>query len=204
MTGGFSLPVIYSPQDSGTNHTNSYTFAFDDGTHDHPNGTTVVLNLSGSGTAPTVITSNNSVNFGAFRLAGLLDWNKGGTVRNNQDAYFAFGHDLWGDSARSASFVSQTIANLTPREQPASYLKLRSLSLTYTVPAKWVSRVGGGFISSARLGLTGRNLLQWWGKGYDGLDPEGSSFGSQNVIRGDQITPYPPARSYFLSLDLGL
>jgi hypothetical protein len=83
-------------------------------------------------------------------------------------------------------------------------LKLRTLSLTYTVPGKWVNRLTGNFVSSARLGLTGRNLLAWWGKGYDGLDPEGSSFGSQNVIRGDQITPYPPSRSYFLSLDLGL
>jgi len=147
---------------------------------------------------------NNSLAWGPMRLAGLFEWSKGGTVRNNEDAYFAFGPDLWGDSARSARFVQQTFGNLTPREQTGSYLKLRTLSLTYTVPGKWVSRVAGNFVSSARLGLTGRNLLAWWGNGYDGLDPEGSSLGNQNVIRGDQITPYPPSRSYFLSLDLGL
>jgi TonB-dependent starch-binding outer membrane protein SusC len=147
---------------------------------------------------------NNAISYGPLRLSGLLDWSKGGTDRNNEDAYFAFGPDLWGDSARSAKFVEQTEAGLTPREQPASYLKLRTVSLQYTLPTRWVNRIPGTLISSARLGLTGRNLLLWWGKAYDGLDPEGSSVGSQNVIRGDQITPYPPSRSYFLSLDLGL
>ncbi len=125
-------------------------------------------------------------------------------MRNNEDAYFAFGPGLWGDSARSAKFIQQTEAGLTPREQPASYLKLRTASLSYTVPVKLVNRIPGAVVSSARLSLIGRNLLMWWGRGYDGLDPEGSSVGSQNVIRGDQITPYPPSRSFFLSLDLGL
>jgi TonB-linked SusC/RagA family outer membrane protein len=147
---------------------------------------------------------NNAVSWHAFRLSGLFDWAKGGFVRNNEDAYFAFGPGLWGDSARSALFIQQTVANLTPREQPASYLKLRSVTLSYTLPITVVNRIPGGLVSSARLSLAGRNLLQWYSKGYDGMDPEGSSRGDQNVIRGDQVTPYPPARSYFLSLDLGL
>jgi TonB-linked SusC/RagA family outer membrane protein len=146
----------------------------------------------------------NALSYGPFRLSAMFEWSKGAWVRNNEDAYFAFGPDLWGDSARSARFIQQTVAGLTPREQPASYAKLRTVSLGYTVPSKWVSQIPGKFVSSARLSLIGRNLLLWWGKGYDGLDPEGSSLGSQNVIRGDQITPYPPSRSYFLSLDLGL
>ncbi len=150
------------------------------------------------------VTWNNGVSYGPVRVSGLLEWNRGAFVRNNEDAYFAFGPWLWGDSARSASFIRETEAGLTPREQSASFLKLRTVSLAYTLPAKMVNRIPGSFVSSARLSLIGRNLLMWWGKGYDGLDPEGSSVGSQNVIRGDQITPYPPSRSYFLSLDLGL
>ncbi len=150
------------------------------------------------------MTLNNGFSYGPLRLAGLFEWSKGAWVRNNQDAYFAFGPWLWGDSARSAKFIQQTEAGLTPREQPGSFLKLRTVSLAYTVPARWVQRIPGSFVSSARLSVIGRNVLMWWGKGYDGLDPEGSSRGDQNVIRGDQVTPYPPSRSYFLSLDLGL
>ena len=63
---------------------------------------------------------------------------------------------------------------------------------------------GGWSVSSARLSLLGRNLLYWYSKYYDGLDPETSTAGSQDVRRNSEITPYPPARSFFLSLDLGL
>ena len=118
---------------------------------------------------------NNSFTYKAFRLAGLWDWERGNMVRNNEDAYFAFGPDLWGDSVRSARFAQQTEANLTPREQNASYLKLRSLALTYTVPDRWVTKIPGNLFSSARIGLTGRDLLLFWTKSYDGMDPEGSS-----------------------------
>jgi hypothetical protein len=100
--------------------------------------------------------------------------------------------------------VQGRLANLTPGVQPATFVKLRSVSVNYTLPAKWVDRIGGGRITSARLSVVGRNLINWYSKAYDGLDPEVSSYGSQNVSRGLEITPYPPARSYFLSLDLGL
>lgn len=150
------------------------------------------------------MTWSHDLTYGPMRLSGLLEWNRGAFVRNNEDAYFAFGPWLWGDSARSAAFIRETEASLTPREQSVSYLKLRTISLSYALPVRFVNDLPGRFVTSARLSLIGRNLLMWWGRGYDGLDPEGSSLGDQNVIRGDQITPYPPARSYFLSLDLGL
>ncbi len=76
--------------------------------------------------------------------------------------------------------------------------------MSYTLPARWVNTIGFGRLTSARLSLLGRNLLYWYGKGFNGLDPEVSSYGSGNLERGVDITPYPPARSFFLSLDLGL
>jgi hypothetical protein len=57
-------------------------------------------------------------------------------------------------------------------------------------------------VSSARLSLTGRNLVSWFG--YHGLDPEVSAWGSQNFTTSQDVYPYPPSRSYFISLDLGL
>jgi hypothetical protein len=54
---------------------------------------------------------------------------------------------------------------------------------------------------SARMTLSGRNLII--ATDYTGLDPEVSNFGSQAVSRGFDVSPYPPSRSYWLSIDLG-
>ncbi len=149
------------------------------------------------------VSFDESVTWGPVRVAGLLDWHRGGDVSNANDAYFNFG-TLWGDSSYSARYVQAVLANGTPGIQSATFVKLRSVSVSYMLPNKWLNRIAGGRIASARLALVGRNLLNTYSKAYDGLDPEVSSIGSQNVGRGIEITPYPPARSYFLSLDLGL
>jgi hypothetical protein len=57
-------------------------------------------------------------------------------------------------------------------------------------------------VKDARLALTGRNVLAWFR--YTGLDPEVNFVGNTQVQRGQDVTPYPPARSFFISLDLGL
>jgi hypothetical protein len=57
-------------------------------------------------------------------------------------------------------------------------------------------------VTTARLQVSGRNLLLWY-PNYFGLDPEVSNFGNQQVARGQEVTPYPPARTFFVSLDLG-
>jgi TonB-linked SusC/RagA family outer membrane protein len=145
---------------------------------------------------------NEAVSWGPLRLSGLVQWNRGGTMQNENDLYYDFG-SLWADSAYAASFVQKWDAGFFPWYQNAGFVKVRNISLTYTLPAKWINRMAGGRVSTARLALVGRNLAQWYSKGYTGLDPEVSSVGNQNVIRGAEVTPYPPSRSFFLSLDLG-
>ena len=86
--------------------------------------------------------------------------------------------------------------------QGGSFLKVRELSVSYTLPASLISHVGIRRFSSARINLSGYNL--WGIYRYRGLDPEVNFDGAQNVGRGVDITPYPPARSYFLGLNLGL
>jgi hypothetical protein len=49
-----------------------------------------------------------------------------------------------------------------------------------------------------RLELSGRNLKTW--TKYTGLDPEVSNFGNVSVGRIQDVTPYPPSRSYFFSI----
>jgi hypothetical protein len=55
-----------------------------------------------------------------------------------------------------------------------------------------------------RLSLGARNLFAWYARNYTGLDPEVTSNGGPSIVRGFELDPYPPVRSYFLSLDLGL
>lgn len=60
-----------------------------------------------------------------------------------------------------------TTANTTEDLYDASFLRLKSLSIGYTLPEAWVKKMR---LSSVRLGLTGTNLFCI--TGYDGLDPE--------------------------------
>jgi TonB-linked SusC/RagA family outer membrane protein len=56
--------------------------------------------------------------------------------------------------------------------QDAGFAKLRELSATYTVPARWASRFGA---SRATITVAGRNLYTW--TDYTGLEPEASFLG---------------------------
>jgi hypothetical protein len=56
-------------------------------------------------------------------------------------------------------------------------------------------------VDHARLTASGRNLLTF--TDYDGLDPEVSNFGNQNIARNIDVAPFPPSRSFWFSLELG-
>jgi TonB-dependent starch-binding outer membrane protein SusC len=144
----------------------------------------------------------NTFTLGAFRLFGLLDVSRGGSTINLTDLYFDGSAQLYGDSAKAANRLAQFGAGFTPYVQDASFLKLRQVSLSCGLPASLVSRIPGNRVNSARLVLSGYNLLT--STHYDGLDPEVSINGNQTITRGQDISPFPPARSYFLGIDLGL
>jgi len=140
--------------------------------------------------------------FKGFRLYGLVEWSRGGSVINLSNLYFDTGPGLWADSAQAANRIKAYNNGLTPYVESASFVKLRQLSLSYTAP-QWVTRkVLHGRFTSAKLSLTGYNLFSWFP--YTGLDPEVSFDGNQTVAHGEDITPYPPSRSYFVGLTLGL
>jgi len=80
-------------------------------------------------------------------------------------------------------------------------VKLRELNLSYNLPDRVTSAIFGRAIRHARLSLTGRNLLRF--TPYRGLDPEVSNFGRQAIVRNIDVAPFPPSRSFFLSIDLG-
>ena len=81
----------------------------------------------------------------------------------------------------------------------ASWVRLRSASLSYTLPALWLSRTK--VLSGASVSFTGNNL--WLSTKYSGFDPETSSSSAGNNA-SDSFSgfTYPATRSYLFSVNL--
>jgi len=82
--------------------------------------------------------------------------------------------------------------------EDASWFRLRTLSLGYTLPAKFVQR--SGFLNGATVSLSGNNL--WIDTKYSTFDPESSLTNSGSVTDGFSGFTYPGTRSYILSLNV--
>jgi TonB-linked SusC/RagA family outer membrane protein len=149
-----------------------------------------------------VMNYGNELNWGPLRAYMLIEWSRGGDVGNFTDQLFDGSPGLLSpkDSALSAKRSAEAVAGGTPYLEGASYAKLRELTVSYAMPVSWFHWLGGGRVSGATLALSGRNLFTW--TKYPGLDPEVNFVGTTQVQRGQDVTPYPPSRSYFLSFDL--
>ncbi len=151
-----------------------------------------------------VMSFSQEFTFKRFRVYGLLDWHRGGNVQNISNFVFDAEPRLLADTAASSRrWAAFTAGSPYPYNERADFLKVRELTVSYSLPAKLLAWTGGTgvHVSSARLSLTGRNL--WMSFPYSGLDPETSTFGNQNVTTAQDVFEYPPSRSFFLSLDLG-
>ena len=144
---------------------------------------------------------SNEFNVGPVRLYGLLDWRKGGLAANLTDNYFdasGTGPDTAVMNKRNADFAAGKAVYL----QPAGFVKIREISLGYTLPQALTRNLFLSRAKDLRLEVSGRNLKTW--TKYGGYDPEVSNFGNQNVGRFQDVTPYPPSRSFWLSLNATL
>jgi TonB-dependent starch-binding outer membrane protein SusC len=147
-----------------------------------------------------VMNFGNEFTLGPFHASAQLEWTYGGDVGNFTDNLFDVSLGLLADTALSARRTNEANAGGTPYLEPGGYLKLRELTLGYQLPSRFLDWSRGVFRTAA-INLEGRNLLMW--TKYTGLDPEVNFVGNQQVQRGQDVTPYPPARSYFISFDLG-
>lgn len=82
--------------------------------------------------------------------------------------------------------------------EDAGFVKLREISVGYTLDAPWVNRLLG--FSSVDLRVSGRNLVTW--TDYTGIDPETSLLGSATSVRGIDYFNDPQTRSFVFSLTL--
>ncbi len=149
-----------------------------------------------------IMSLSNEFTYKNFRVYGLLEWDRGGNEINLTQQYFDTGPQLGADSL---AVNARNIGLANGQEvyvEPASFFKVREVTVSYTLPANVVNTIGFGHVTSARLNVSGYNL--WSIFNYAGLDPEVSAFGNQAVGRGYDVTPYPPSRSLFFGLNLGL
>ena len=143
---------------------------------------------------------------GAVRIQGLLDY-KGGYKQYNLTEVFrctATGNNCRGihDPNTSLEDKARAVARrLHPRQsnwgyiEDGEFLKLRELSVTYSLP----TRVAGMFgAQHASLTLGGRNLATW--TGYTGVDPEVNGAG-QAAFNGFGVQDFltqPQVRTFLL------
>lgn len=82
--------------------------------------------------------------------------------------------------------------------EDGSYLRLKTLSLTYTVPEKISRKIG---MQRLMLSLKGTNLWTW--TKYRGFDPEmSSSVGTSNSTLGIDRSSYPASKSFTFNVNI--
>jgi TonB-linked SusC/RagA family outer membrane protein len=165
----------------------------------------------------------NTLTFGDFELGFLWEWKQGGDVINLGKLITDLGgtskdYDELGQFTlvRRSTGVRDSVVTMkkgdgrlavlgtetAPYIEDGTYLKLRELHLTYTLPQDFVNRLFGGSLSHVRVGVAARNLLVF--TGYDGYDPEVSQFGNVAIGRSVDTLPFPSSRSYYFNISLGL
>ncbi|HMI04710.1 MAG TPA: SusC/RagA family TonB-linked outer membrane protein [Pedobacter sp.] len=85
-----------------------------------------------------------------------------------------------------------------PFVQDASWVRLRSASLSYRLPTNWLPK---NSIRNVAVSVTGNNLWLW--TKYYGLDPESVSADSGSNVDGAAGFTYPSARSFLFTLNVG-
>jgi TonB-linked SusC/RagA family outer membrane protein len=162
-----------------------------------------IVGFLGTSTPDFKIGFNNDISFKNFTVGMLWDWQKGGVAQNQTLSLYDC-NQLSEDSglpsgqARANACLNEGIA--TPFVQSTTYLRLRELSIEYEIPRRIAQKLFRG-AEVARISLSGRNLLLF--TDYTGYDPESSNFGQQAVSRNVDLGPYPPSRSFYLSVSVG-
>ena len=170
---------------------------------------------------------NNSFKFGNFRIAGLLEWKKGGDVydksfrnsyRNGTLASTSRRYEqiVWTgvqDNGNGEYITNTDYSKLEPESvyrsgffnnaaeillEDASWVRLRKVSLSYDIPSKVLK--SSKFVSGARITLTGTNLFL--NTPFRGFDPETNYLGSSSSIRGFTGLKTPATKGYMISFDL--
>jgi len=182
---------------------------------------TVVVRKIGDANPDFRMAFTNDFRWKHFDLHVLLDWQHGGSILNLTRLLYDFGQvtadyavplrdtvvvptsDTTADTLRTVGQkriygFGKVAKNFV---ESATFLKLREITLTYTLPPSAMTSFWRG-ARYVRLSASARNLFTI--APFTGLDPEVSNFGNQPIARNIDVTPFPPSRSFWFSIDLGL
>jgi hypothetical protein len=159
-----------------------------------------MLGAIGNGEPDFRIGWSNVVKTGDFTFSALLDWQHGSDVINLTRLLADAGGVSPDNAAAKARLATFESGDYRPYVEDASFVKLREISVAYTLPKRLAPQLGP--LKSLTVSASGRNLLTF--TDYSGLDPEVSNFGNQPIGRNYDVAPYPPSRSFWLSVSAGL
>ena len=157
-----------------------------------------ILKFVGNSAPDYTMGFSNDLDMGALHFSSLVDWRKGGLGVNLTKDYFV-GAGTWADTAEATRILDDFRKGKAVWVEPTGFVKLREITLGYDLPSGLNSRLFQGRSQRSRIEISGRNLKTW--TKYTGLDPEVSNFGSQALGRFQDVTPYPPSRQWYFTIN---
>ncbi len=162
---------------------------------------------------------NNSFYYKNFTFSFFLDYRKGGDILNSDERYgFFYGTPKVTENRQDlvvkgiVASTNKSNTKLVHAEdyyqrlntiyeaaiQDGTYLKLRTASIGYKLPAPLLAK---GPFTAASLTVTGRNLFIH-APHFTGSDPEVSSYGTGNGSQGVYGNTVPTSRSFNVTLNV--
>ena len=157
----------------------------------------------------------NSFRFKDFDLSFLFSWSYGNDLYNANRLLFE-GNAIQGKDMNQYATYNQRWTPSNPSNEyyraggggpegrhssrvveDGSYLRLKTLTLGYTIPKRLTQKIG---IDNLRFSLSGWNLLTF--TDYSGMDPEVSTRGKDPLTPGFDYSAYPIAKSFVLGIQL--
>lgn len=156
------------------------------------------------------ISMTNNFNYKGFGLYALLEWKNGGDIYN-KSAQWLTRDDRHGmmDQFGKPDYLKKTLTYYKTFYdvnefndfwvEDGSYLKLREVSLSYTIPSTALKSFIKGYIKGVKISVLGRNLYTL--TNYSGYDPEVATTNGTQYFSYD-FMGYPNYRSFAASLEL--
>ncbi len=121
-------------------------------------------------------------------LAGVMADGNGGFVPNTQEVLIT-ANNFYRD-ADNFNAAAEVLL------EDASWVKLRTVGITYSLPTNFISKLK---LSRASVTASANNIILW--TPFDGFDPEGSQFSAGSNIHGFTGLTVPLTQSYSLGLN---
>lgn len=156
------------------------------------------------------IAMTNNFNYKGFGLYALVEWKNGGDVYNKSAQWLTrddrhgmmdqFGKPDYLKKTQDYYKVFYDVNDFNDFwVEDGSFLKLREVSLSYTIPAAALRNVANGFVKGIKIALLGKNLYTL--TNYSGYDPEVATTDGTQYFSYD-FMGYPNYRSFAASLEL--